>query len=715
MVKMAELLVEIFSEEIPARMQKKASEDFAGLIEKDLKEAGLKYGNVISYVTPRRLVCVVDEMDIVIPDIKEERRGPRVDAPETAIKGFLRGAGVSLDECERRETSKGEFWFAIIEKKGGDVKDLLPKIILNAIENLSWPKSMRWGSGKVRWVRPMHSIIALFDGAVLNGRFETGSKEIEFSNKTTGHRFLAPDSFEVVSFTDYKEKLTKAHVILDREERKEIILDGAKEKAKKIGLCLKEDIGLLEEVAGLVENPVVLCGSFDDEFLKVPDEVLIASMKEHQKYFSLLDSDGNLANKFIVVSNMPDIEGNIVDGNERVLRARLSDAKFFWEQDLKIKLEDRIPKLAAITFNDKLGSVADKVERMKKLSSYIAEFNGADFDKVERAAQLCKADLVSEMVFEFPEVQGLMGSYYAMEQGEGIEVAEAIAEHYSPAGPNDKCPSAKVSVALAMADKVDTLVGFFAIGQKPTGSKDPYALRRAALGVIRLILENDVRINLDDLFKKSMELYLEQDCEEIEKRLENTIKVTKPFTDIKAYYDAYLREDLQIFIDDRLKVSLKDKGYRYDLIEAVFSGLSGDDIYQKISRIKAVDDFLDTENGKKLIAAYKRAVNIVRAEEKKDKVSYNGVVDDNMFKQEEENKLFEALSKVEKAIFPALESENYVAAMNAMATLREPVDKFFDKVTVNDDDNNVRKNRLNLLSRVRYILDQVADFSKLEG
>ncbi|MCW8970999.1 MAG: glycine--tRNA ligase subunit beta, partial [Rhodospirillales bacterium] len=476
---MAELLIELFSEEIPARMQGRATDDLKRLVCEGLKGAGLEFTKAESYVTPRRLVLVIDGLPEASPDISEERRGPRADAPEKALQGFLGSTGLTLDQCEKRDTGKGEFWFAVIEKKGAKTAEILPGLLEKAFADLPWPKSMRWGSNDLRWVRPLHSILCLFGGAVVPLTFGP----ITSGDATRGHRFMAPGSFAVKDFADYRDRLRKAFVIIDPAERRTIIAEGAAKLAKAEGLTVREDEGLLNEVAGLVEWPVPLMGRIDDAFMAVPSEVLVTSMRAHQKYFSCLDANGKLASRFIVIANREGEGGNdaIVAGNERVLRARLSDARFFWDQDHKQPLEALAPRLADMVFHAKLGTTSDKVTRIGALAQALCAFiPGADKAKAARAAELCKADLVSGMVGEFPEVQGIMGRYYALDGGEDANVANAIAEHYAPQGPNDDCPTAPVSVALALADKIDTLVGFWTIDEKPTGSKDPFALRRAA-------------------------------------------------------------------------------------------------------------------------------------------------------------------------------------------------------------------------------------------
>ncbi|PWC33911.1 glycine--tRNA ligase subunit beta [Azospirillum sp. TSO35-2] len=695
---MTELLIEFFSEEIPARMQARAADDLKRLVTEKLAANGLTFTTAAAHSTPRRLALVVDGLPERTADVREEKKGPRLGSPEQAVAGFLKSAGLdSLDQCEQRDTGKGVFYFAVTEKKGRETAAVLAEIIPAVMADLPWPKSMRWGTGTVRWVRPLHSIIALFDGRVLDGGFEVGGTQgrIAFGNSTRGHRFLAPDAFTVENFADYQEKLRAAKVVLDRDERKAKIKADAEALAAAQGLTLSPDDALLEEVAGLVEWPVVLMGSIDESFMDVPSEVLITSMRTHQKYFAALDKTGAMAPRFIVVANTETVDGGkaIVAGNERVLRARLSDAKFFWDQDRKTKLEARVPALEKITFHAKLGTVAEKVTRVQLLAAEIARAIGADSDAASRAALLCKADLVTEVVGEFPEVQGIMGRYYALGQGESAEVANAIADHYKPLGPSDSCPTAPVSVALALADKIDTLVGFFAIDEKPTGSKDPYALRRAALGVIRLVLENGLRVRLSDVFAAAHGAY--------------TVSGFTPAGSVGG--------DLMSFFADRLKVVLREQGVRHDLVDAVFALGGEDDLVRLLARVKALQAFVGSDEGANLLAAYKRASNIVRIEEKKDGASFDQPVDADRLVQDEEKALFAALNEASATAKPLLDAEDFAGTMAALAKLRSPGDAFFDKVTVNAEDKDLRANRLRLLTQIRTTLNTVADFSKIEG
>lgn len=695
---MTEFLLEFFSEEIPARMQARAADDLKRLVTDALTANGLSFTAAAAHSTPRRLALVVDGLPERTADVREEKKGPRVGSPEQAVVGFLKSAGLaSLDQCEQRDTGKGIFYFAVTEKAGRATAEVLAEIIPTVMAALPWPKSMRWGTGTVRWVRPLHSIIALFGGKILDGGFEIGGAQprVVFGNSTRGHRFLAPDAFTVDSFADYQAKLLAAKVVLDRDARKAKIKADAEALAAREGLTLSPDEALLDEVAGLVEWPVTLIGSIDESFMDVPSEVLITSMRTHQKYFAALDAAGKMAPRFIVVANTETVDGGnaIVAGNERVLRARLSDAKFFWDQDRKTKLEARVPALEKITFHAKLGTVAEKVARVQLLAALIARDIHADVDAASRAALLCKADLVTEVVGEFPEVQGIMGRYYALGQGESVEVADAIAAHYKPVGPSDSCPTAPVSVSVALADKIDTLVGFFAIDDKPTGSKDPYALRRAALGVIRLVLENGLRLPLSAVFTAAHGAY--------------TVGGFAASNSVSG--------DLIAFFADRLKVVLREQGVRHDLVDAVFALGGGDDLVRLLARVKALQAFVGSDEGANLLAAYKRASNIVRIEEKKDGASFDQPVEAARLGLAEEQALFAALNAASATAAPLLAAEDFTGAMAALANLRGPVDDFFTKVTVNADDAGLRVNRLRLLTQIRATLNAVADFSKIEG
>jgi glycyl-tRNA synthetase beta chain len=685
---MAELLLELFSEEIPARMQARAREDLARLLAGKLAEAGLEYKDIKTFATPRRLTAVVDGLPARSPDLREEKKGPRVDAPDAAIKGFLKSAGLaSIDQAEQRDDKKGAYYFATIEKRGRAAAEVVAEIVPDIVKSFPWPKSMRWGSGKLRWVRPLYSILCLLGGKLVECEIDG----IKSGKITRGHRFMAPGSFAVKDFADYQKKLREAKVVLDGGERAKIILDGARALAKKDKLTLVEDESLLAENAGLTEWPVPLIGSFDRAFLEVPAEVLATSMKAQQKCFSLRQGE-KLANRFILIANLKAKDGGkaIVEGNERVIAARLTDAKFFFDQDRKVMLEDRVPKLKDIIFHEKLGSQYDRIHRVRILVREIAPLVGARPDDAERAAILAKADLLTGMVGEFPELQGVMGRYYALDQKEDATVANAIAAHYKPVGPSDEVPREPVAIALALADKLDMLVGFWAIGEKPTGSKDPYALRRAALGVIRTVLENNVRLPLL-------------------KQVLSQLRSDWPKSDVRVASTSLL-----VFFADRLKVHLRDQGARHDLVDAVFT-LGGDDLLMIVKRVEALGKFLDTEDGANLLIGTKRAINILRIEEKKDNVTYDQAPDANLLKRPEEKALAKVVDEVAQAAAAAVANEDFEAAMAAMALLRGPVDEFFESVTVNTQEPGLRENRLRLLNRIRATTLTVADFSKIEG
>ena len=699
---MPDLLLELFSEEIPARMQAKAADDLRRMVTDKLVAEGLVYEGAKAFATPRRLALTVHGLPARQSDLKEERKGPRVGGPEAAIAGFLKAAGLaSLDEAKiQRDPKKGDFYVALIEKPGRATLDVLADMLPVIIRTFPWPKSMRWGErsakpGALSWVRPLHAIVATFG-------LETEEPDVvgfavdglEAGQTTFGHRFMAPRAISVRRFEDYEAKLLDAKVVLDPERRKDTILSDARQLAFAQGFELVEDQVLLDEVAGLVEWPVVLMGSFDKEFLSIPGEVVRATIRNNQKCFVVTDPKaGKLANKFILTANIEASDGGkaIVAGNERVIRARLSDAKFFYETDLKTKLEDRLPKFDAIVFHEKLGTQGERVNRIERLAAEIAPLVGADVEKTRRAAHLAKADLLTEVVGEFPELQGLMGKYYALAQGEDASVAAASEEHYKPQGPADRVPTDAVSVAVALADKIDTLVGFWAIDEKPTGSKDPYALRRAALGVIRLIVENTLRLP-------------------ILKAAESAIFGVSAKGD-----NAKLPSDLLTFFADRLKVQLRDQGARHDLVDAVFSLGGQDDLLLVVRRVEALAKFLDTDDGKNLLAGTKRANNILGIEEKKDKRSFDGAPDAALYKLDEEKALAKAIDQVKNEAGAAVAKEDFAAAMSAMARLRPAVDAFFDKVKVNDDDPKVRENRLRLLNEIRAATRAVADFSKIEG
>ena len=695
---MAELLLELFSEEIPARMQARAAQDLRRLATDALKTAGLQFETAESYVTPRRLALVVDGLPLAQPDRREEKRGPRVGAPEKAIQGFLRANNATIEMCVERD----DYLYLSTETEGSAVAGLLPGIVGGLIGDLAWPKSMRWGGGETRWVRTLERVLCLFDGKPVALDLPDGIAAGEIA---TGHRFHAPEPFAVASFAEYLERLREARVILDPAERRRIVADGAAALAVDEGLTVRDDSGLLDEIAGLVEWPVPLIGRIDEEFMAVPEEVLITAMRSHQKYLSLLDPDGSLAPRFVVVANLEADDGGkeIVAGNERVLRARLSDARFFWEQDRKTRLEDRLGALAPMVFHAKLGNLAQKAERLEVLAGEIAAFvPGADGGAARRAGRLAKADLTTEMVFEFAELQGTMGGHYARHDGESEDVARAVAEHYLPAGPSGACPTEPVSIAVALADRIDTLVGFFAVGERPTGSGDPYALRRAALGVIRLVLENGIRLPLREAFRTAYRGY-DETVADFGSALEG------------GHRPKLLERALLDFFVDRLKVHLRSEGIRHDLIAAVFALGDEDDLVRLCARVEALRGFLATEDGANLLTAHKRAANIVAIEEKKDGIAYAGPVESSLFSEPEERALSESLDAVGARSAPLVENEAFDEAMTALAGLRGPVDAFFDRVKVNADDGGLRVNRLKLLSGIRTTMGSLADFSRIEG
>ena len=704
---MAEFLLELFSEEIPARMQARAASDLQKLVTDALVEQGLNYESAKSHVTPRRLALCVDGLALRTADRKEDRRGPRIDAPEQAVQGFLKSAGVTLDQCDVEEDKKGKgaFYVVRIDKPGRDTTDVITDVVPGVVRKFPWPKSMRWGSGSLRWVRPLHSILCVFDGEVVPLDIEG----IRSGNITRGHRFLNPDQITVTAFHDYEQSLRSAHVMLDAAERMDAIRAEAENLAFAKGLQLIEDEGLLAEVAGLVEWPVVLMGEFHKSFLDVPAEVIVCSIKSHQKCFALTDKAGDLSNHYLLVSNLIAKDGGqkIVAGNNKVIAARLSDARFFWEQDKKVKLEDRLPQLEEIIFHAKLGTQADRVGRIEALAGEIAKIIGADEEQAKLAAKLAKTDLVTEMVGEFPELQGLMGSYYARAEGLDEEVQTAIRDHYKPQGPSDDVPSGKVAQAVALADKIDTLIGFWAIDEKPTGSKDPYALRRAALGVIRTVLEGELRLKLLPVSKNAVQPIIDAmhgDSDDDEADLP-----------LSGQHENDVPVDLLSFFADRLKVYLRDNGTRHDLIDAVFALGNQDDLLMIVRRVEALSAFLETDDGQNLLAGVKRASNILKIEEKKDGRSFTGMPETKLLLQGDEKDLNRAVSQSEANAKRAVEAEDFVSAMGHIARLRGPVDQFFDKVTVNADDPTFRENRLKLLNRIREATLAVADFSKIEG
>ncbi len=782
---MADLLIELFSEEIPARMQARAAEDLARLVGDGLREAGLAFSKAEAHSGPRRLTLHIEGLPARSADVREEKKGPRVGAPEQALQGFLKSAGLkSINEAQKQSDAKGEFYVAVIERPGAAAGEIVARVLADVIRKFPWPKSMRWGgptsegvgpqrTGRLRWVRPLHSILCLIDGKPVE--FEVDG--VKSGGWTLGHRFLSPGEIAPKNFADYQRGLAKHKVIMARDERLQRILAQAREIAAHESLTLVEDQALLEENAGLAEWPVALSGRFDEEFLDVPPEALMTAMKSHQKCFSLRGADGALANRFILVSNLEAQDGGkaIIAGNERVIRARLSDAKFFWENDKRRGLAAMRPKLNEITFHEKLGTQGERVERIAKLARELAPLVGADPDMAARAAELCKADLVSETVGEFPELQGVIGRYLALAAGEDASVADAIAEHYKPQGQGDSVPTDPVSIAVALADKLDILTGFWAIDEKPTGSKDPYALRRAALGVIRIVLVQVIRVNLAEYIKKAHFLvefdsvsraklpddyapyYSKEKLEEfrvddwkIFLKGDGHTRDDDPILGF-LFHDKFsnmLTRSLLIFLADRLKVYIREQGARHDLIDAVFALPGQDDLLMIVRRVEALGRFLETDDGANLLAGVKRAANILRIEEKKDGRAFDGEPSSALLKEPEEKALAKAVAQASAEIRAALAETaqpeksapakpakgkakpspiktaskpggatepDFEAAMAALAKLRLPVDAFFERVTVNAPEAPLRENRLKLLAQIRAATLAVADFAKIEG
>jgi len=752
---MPDLLVELFSEEIPARMQARAAEDLRARMTDGLVAAGLTYAGAAGFVTPRRLVLAVEGLTASSPNLREERRGPKVGAPDAAVDGFARGAGVTRDQLEQRDDKKGPVYFAVIDVPGQPAAAIVAEVLGDVIRNFPWPKSMRWGAGSLRWVRPLHSVLCILTD-------EAGAQVVPFEIEgisagavTRGHRFLSPDAFSVVSFEDYEAKLKRAHVVLSTQERADAIWTEATSQAFARGLELVEDKALLAEVAGLVEWPVVLMGEIDAAFLNLPAEVLQTSMREHQKFFSVRNGKTGRIERFVTVANTDPADGGatILAGNQKVLAARLSDAKFFWNNDLRAVidagLEAWTEQLSNVTFHNKLGSQRDRITRIEALAREIADVTGADPDVAAQAARVAKADLSSEMVYEFPELQGLMGRYYSEAAGLPAEVAAACQEHYAPLGPSDNVPVAPVSVAVALADKLDTLTGFWAIDEKPTGSKDPFALRRAALGVIRLVLVNGLRVGLSDVSKGIFEaqvknlwiggvVFGEDDPEgpyrQLEKVYPDWEKRSTDSIEPAAYEDAMWSdfegewsvavikslssekaETLLSFFHDRLKVYLRTDGIRHDVIDACIAMHGSDDLWLVNARARAVQAILETEDGSNLLQGFKRSNNILTQAEDKDGVEYSYGADIKYADDATEKALFSALKDAKPRIAEALKQEDFAAATKAMAALRGPVDGFFEAVKINDDRQVVRRNRLNLLAEVRNLCGQVADLTLIEG
>jgi glycyl-tRNA synthetase beta chain len=740
-----DLLIELFSEEIPARMQTRAAEDLKNLVTNGLVEAGLTYGSAAAFSTPRRLTLALGDMLAASPRTVEERKGPKADAPEKAIEGFLRGAGLTRDQLEERDTPKGKILFAMIEKPGRPAAEIVAEVLEQTIRNFPWPKSMRWGSGSLKWVRPLHSILCIMsaeDGAEVVALDVDG---ITSGDETRGHRFLAPEAIKVSSFEDYAAKLKRAFVVLSAEERAETIWNDATNMAFANGLEVVEDAGLLAEVAGLVEYPAVLMGQIADDFLGLPPEVLQTSMREHQKFFSVRNPKTGQIERFITVANRTtaDDGATILAGNEKVLSARLADAKFFWENDLRTATSDEgmsawVKSLENVTFHNKLGTQAELIERMAVLARELAPMVGADADEAEQAARLAKADLSSEMVYEFPELQGLMGSYYAKAAGKSDAVAAAAKEHYAPLGPSDDVPTAPVSVAVSLAEKIDKLTGFWAIDEKPTGSKDPFALRRAALGVIRILVENDISLHMDRFIDAQLVRNKGQSNGDLKANLIRdlveeiaehgvfgaafkTVKARLAEGEGNAAFEALGEQvpdksvDLLGFLHDRLKVYLKDQGIRHDIIDACIAMEGNDDLTLLVKRARALSETLSTDDGENLIQGFKRANNILTQAEAADGVEYSYGADIKFAETDEEKALFAALDQAEAAIAPAMAAQDFTTAMSAMAALRGPIDAFFDAVQVNSDNGTVRRNRLNLLSRIRTTCSSVADLTRIDG
>ena len=743
---MPDLLIELFSEEIPARMQGKAADDLKAMVTNGMVAAGLTYAGAAGFSTPRRLTLTVQGVLAASPATREERKGPRTDAPEKALEGFLRSTGLTKDQLEVRDEKKGQVYFAVVQKPGRPAAEIIAEVLEHAIRSFPWPKSMRWGGGSLKWVRPLHSILCILTDEAGSEVVALDIDGIQSGNTTRGHRFMARDAFKVSSFDDYEAKLKKAKVILDPAERADHIWHDATNAAFAQGLEVVEDRGLLAEVAGLVEFPVVLMGDIGKDFLGLPPEVLQTSMREHQKFFSVRNPKTGRIEKFVTVANIitKDHGATILAGNQKVLSARLSDAKFFWENDLRTVerqgLEGMAAGLAHVTFHHKLGSQADRIERIEALAREIAPMVGASPDLAEQAAKVAKADLQSSMVGEFPELQGLMGRYYAEAAGLPQEVANACQQHYSPLGPSDEVPIEPVSVAVALADKIDTLTGFWFADEKPTGSKDPFALRRAALGVIRLILTNSVRLNIDRFVDTQLlrhEIANSDVSDEVRNELlvdllgeiadhgvfgaafhavldkfdgdapENVLAVQEKIPDTSS--------DLLAFLHDRLKVHLRDQGIRHDVIDACLAMPGNDDLTLLVKRAEALAAFLKTDDGENLLQGYKRANNILTQAEEKDGVEYSFGADPKFAENDAEKALFEALDAAEAKITPALKSEDFAEAMTAMAALRAPIDAFFETTQINTENQTVRRNRLNLLHRIRMVCVAVVKLSCIEG
>lgn len=692
---MADLLIEIICEEIPARMQARAAADLERLITGKLGEAGLKHGAARHFVAPRHLALYVEGLAERQEDLSEERRGPRADAPEQAIAGFLKSTGLSREQLTEEDTPKGRFLFARIEKSGAATADLLPGMVTSVLADFPWPKSQRWGATRFRWVRPLHRVNVLLGGAPLAGELDLGGASLAFTAASRGHYFEHADDIDlagVASADDYVERLRAGHVMVDRDERRATLLQGASALAEAAGTSLRANEGLVDEVCGLVEWPSPLFGSIEERFMALPGEVLEASIRAHQKYLVTEDASGALQPGFVIVGNrLADTERDavILAGNQRVLRARLADAEFFWQEDMKTPLEEMLPRLSDIAFYEGLGSVHDKAMRLEALAAAIGgHVEGCDAATATRAARLAKADLVSGMVGEFPELQGIMGGHYI--RAAEPAVADAVAAHYRPQGPADSLPGSAEGCVVSLADKIDSLVGFFGVGAKPTGSKDPFALRRAALGIIRIIRERRIRMPLGTILSAAA----------------------------KAHGFDAVDPDLLAFIRERLRVTLRDDGLAHDVVAAALGddGAEGDDdILALADRAAALSEFLSGDDGTGLLAGWRRAASILNAEESKAKQAFSPETDPRLFTEDAEIALHGALAALPEPAAGAQDRETLLAAMQSLGGLRGPIDGFFDRVVVNDDDAAVRQNRLGLLAMVRHSMQRVADFSKLEG
>lgn len=729
---MPELLLELLSEEIPARMQDRARDDLERHLTDGLKKAGLGFTDVRTFSTPRRIAVAVDGLPEQQPDVRQERKGPRVGSPDKAIEGFLRSVDFdSVDQCEVRDIKGSDFYFAVVERKGAPTADALGDIVLSSIRSLGWPKSMRWGGTNFSWVRPLQNVLCVFNGAPVPGAIDLGGGiSLSFNNKTVGHRFLSPDELSVRAAGDYLSSLNDGFVIADAAHRKERIETAAKALTESQGYVLREDPALLGEVTGLVEWPVPVMGVIDDAFMDLPPEVLVTSMRSHQKYFAVETEDGAMAPRFVTIANMETPDGGqaVAAGNERVLRARLADAKFFWDQDRSTTLRDRVDGLDTITFHAQLGSIGSKVRRVEALAVDLADMTGADGQAAGQAARLAKADLTTGMVGEFPELQGIMGRYYAVNDGEPPEVAEAIARHYAPQGPSDECPKEPVTVAVSLADKIDTLAAFWLIEETPTGSRDPFGLRRAALGIVRLILENQLRLPLVGLLQQAAEQAslsaFESEVALKQAALDDVgvgeipiVATAEIETEDHAEYGEVFSSTLLAFrfIVDRLKTHLREDGVRHDLVTAVFALGEEDDLIRLLARVNALSALLQSDDGENLLVAYRRAANILRIEEKKDGRRHDGAVSHDLLKTSEEAALAEALKVTAERVQRHVDLDEFAEAMTALAALRRPMDSFFENVKVNDEDPALRQNRLHLLSSIRGVMDDVADFSQIEG